>query len=199
MLIQMLEVAGGVSVVVVALAGFLGKMFFEREKKEMQASLEIIKGDIQSNNKEIQASLDKGLHVHKVQFENEYSIYQQAWNCLVEMRQNTLRLRPMLDRYDPNEDKNERIQKRLGNFGRAAEAYRDVIEKNKPFYAAEVYRCLFDVLDKCHTESIEYEQGDEPDPREYWEGQRKNHSEINKAIEQACESIRNRIWAISVI
>ena len=199
---ETLGLLGGVSVILTALFGILGKIWITRiadkEKGRIQEGLETLKGEIEQSNKMFQAILEKSIFVNKVQFEHEFKIYREVWEKLIELRYNTMRLRPILDTVDPSEPEEQIIKKRLTRFGEAAEAYRDVIEKNRPFYAEGVYTHLSDVLDKCHTESIDY-QYKQRDLKDYWESAQKNRNEIIDSIEKSCTSIRSRINDLSAV
>ena len=179
---EILGLLGGASVVITGLIAYLGK-----------TRLEAFKSNLTATNNKINAFIDRTTHVSKAQFDKEFEVYQEIWASMISFRQSTLTLRPMLDQAEP--DLKERIEK----FGQAFTIYRDLIEKNKPFYAESVYEKLYKVLDLCHTEAIEYQSKDDSNIKEYWQGQRKNHEAINTAIEDGCMSIRNRIENLSII
>lgn len=185
---EILGLLGGASVVITGLIAYLGN-----------TRLEAFKSNLAVANNKINAFIDRSTHVSKAQFDKEFGVYQEIWEAMIPLRQSTLTLRPMLDQTDPNQPEEERIKERLQKFGPAFMTYRDIIEKNKPFYAESVYEKLFKVLELCHTEAIEYQFKDDRNLKDYWEGQRKNHVAINKAIDDSCESIRKRIESLSVM
>jgi len=57
---------------------------------------------------------------------------------------------------------------------------------------------MYDVLDKCHAERIDYEYRERP-RKEYFEEARKNHQEIVESIDAACQAIRNRVSEVRVV
>lgn len=202
---QVLALLGGATIVLAALFGFIGKLWLlriiEREKSELQNKLAKVQSNLDQATKKFEAELQRSVHVDKVQFEHEFAIYQGVWSALVELRMATMRLRPTLDSIDPNEQnesKEERMRRRLKAFGERFESYRDLIEKNKPFYSESVYTGLMDVLEKCCGESIDCEYI-ERKGSEYFKEARENQAQIVEAIEATCNSIRSRIQEVKVV
>jgi hypothetical protein len=144
----------------------------------------------------LDASVQKTVHVGKVQFEHEYEIYKQAWEQLVALRHATTGLRPVMDTIDPQESKEDRMRKRVRSFAEAHNAFLDVIERNKPFYPASIYDALSKVRERCREELIDYEYVERPNG-EYYKEARESHEEIISLIDDACTSIRNRIAQVS--
>lgn len=203
---ELLKVAGGIVVVLGALSAFLGRVWINRianlETQAREEKLAELRSVFEKQNAELKAKLDVGLQrtvfIDKLQFEHEYTIYKQAWESLVVLRQATLRLRPTFDSTDPNESKEERMKRRKGAFVEPFNACRDAIEKSKPFYSENVYAALSEVLTQCHIEVIDFEYTERPN-KEYWAEARKNHESILKAIDAACQSIRTRIMEVRIV
>ena len=183
-----LGILGGGSAVLTALFVYFGNLRLERFKSELSET-----------NAKLKATLDSSVHVSKSQFDKEFSIYQQIWKSLVELRARTLSLRPVMDHHDPKETEDERVAKRLKAFGETFFAFRDVMEQNKPFYSIRVYQSLVEIFDLCHTESTEYQYKDPGWSKEYWESSRDNNKKIVDAIDACCELIRQRIASLSVV
>lgn len=202
---ELLKVAGGATVVIAGLSGFLGKVWIDRvakkEARKREAELTKLRSELEQQGKELQAQLDVSVqrivHVDKVQFEHEYEIYRKAWESLFDLRQATLSLRPMLDHVERNESKEERMHKRIGQFSKPHNKFLQVVEMNKPFYPEAVYSALGKVREKCREELISY-QYTERGHREYWEEASKNQEEILVFINSACEAIRTRISEVRV-
>ncbi len=192
---------GGAQVAVTALIGFLGKIWInylhEQHKGEFNVQIEKVKSELQKTHIELQASLNAQLHVHKVQFEKELQVYEEIWASLIEVRKETTKLRPLLDHINPEESEEERKRKRLVSFGEAFQVFLDKVNKERPFYAQEVYEKLQELIDLVQTEAIEYQhlKGDSAD---YWKKAMENSKQINELIETSCERIRSRIAKISV-
>ena len=182
-----LGVLGGTSAVLTGLFAYFGNLRLEKYKADLEAT-----------NTKLKGFLESSVHVSKVQFDKEFSIYQQIWVLLVALRAKTLSLRPVMDFGDPNETEEARMQKRLKSFGEAFFAFRDAMEENRPFYAHSVYECLCQIFDLCHTESIEYQYKEPGWSKDYWEKSRENNQKIIAEIDSCCELIRNRVSSLSV-
>lgn len=197
---ELLKVAGGATVLLAALSVFLSKIWVERiarrEGEDRDRRISELRSKIDAQAAELKAKLDasvqRTVHVSKLQFEHEYGIYKAAWERLFALRQATLSLRPTLDLYDPQETKEARMQKRMNAFTEPYNAFLDIVEKNKPFYPAAIYEALSAVLMKCHHELIDYEYVERPSS-EYYKEARRNHEEIIQVIESSCHAIRARI------
>lgn len=172
---ELLKVAGGAAVILAALSAFLGRIWINRiagrEAHARDERLTSLRAEFENQNAALRSALDARLQrtvlVDRVQFEHEYTIYKEVWACLYSLRQATLRLRPVMDYVDPNESKEDRIRNRIRAFAEPFHAYRDTIEKSKPFYSEHVYTALSSVLDKCHNEVIDFEYS-ERSSKEYW-------------------------------
>ena len=179
---------GGVSAVLTGLIAYLGSLRLEKYK-----------ADLQITNAKVKSLSDTSSYVSKTQFDKEFSIYQEIWIRLVDLRSKTLSLRPVMDNVDPNESEDERTQRRLKDFGESFYAFRDSIESNRPFYAYIVYESLNDVFTLCYEESIDYKCKDPDWSKEYWEKSRENNKKIVSAIDLCCEKIRERIGSLAVV
>ena len=187
---EVLVIAGGASVVVSGLAVVLGKIWVGRILKKLQAQLD-------ATNQSLKAELEKGLLVHKVQFEKEFKIYEELWSKLVELKKAALSLRPEFDMVDPKESEEERKAKRLTKFGDAIADFIDITDKNRPFYSEEVFRSMEKLWKLAHSEAIQYKHQD-PYADSYWDKAYKNREAILGEIESCCEQIRQRIGSVRV-
>ncbi|MDP1864310.1 MAG: hypothetical protein Q8K52_10440 [Thiobacillus sp.] len=202
---ELLKVAGGAAVLLAALSAFLGRIWMtriaSREAATRDSKLAELKASFERQGTELKARLDiavqRTVFVDKLQFEHEYKIYQQAWEHLFALRHATLALRPILDTFDPAENGEDRMKRRMGAFAAPHNTYLEVVHKNKPFYPEKVYAALDEVREKCRTEVDDYEYIERP-RKEYWAEARKNREEILTAIDAACEAIRTRIAEVRV-
>lgn len=198
---QVLAVAGGTSVVVSGLAAVLGKIWvgqvLNRENAEHQRQLTNLQAQLDATNERLRAELEKGLHIHKVQFEKEFKIYEELWSKLVELRKASLSLRPAMDMVDTKETEGKRKTKRLTRFGNAIAEFIDVTDKNRPFYSEDVYQSMEKLWKLTHSEAIEYKHLNPHDDK-YWDKAQKNREEILTEIEQCCKIIRGRIGSVRV-
>ncbi|PPT35163.1 hypothetical protein XarbCFBP8132_20765 [Xanthomonas arboricola] len=191
---QIIVALGGYAVVLAALFAIIGKIWVsrivERERSLLQRQLD-------ETNKRLQSELDRELHVGKAQFDLELNNYRAIWSCLVDLRTATLEIRPVMDFHDPNETKEERQRRRSRKAHEALVAVQEQVEKNKPFYAPDVYEKARGVIKACHKEAV-YSDYTERPHHEYWDEAMKNQKIILAAIEDACVAIRNRVWEARV-
>jgi hypothetical protein len=199
---QIMTLLGGITVVLAALFGFIGKIWLsriiEKEKNKLQTKILKIQNDLSVTNRKLEAELQRSVHVDKTQFDHEFKIYKEVWAALVDLRTATQRLRPTLDYVDPKQPKEELMRERIAAFAEPFNGYLDIIEKNKPFYSEKVYEALYEILKQCHGERVDYEYT-ERNQAEYFQEARANHEKMVQAIDEACEKIRERINEVKII
>lgn len=187
---------GGAGAIILACSTWLGKVWanriMEKEKAQYILELENIKNTLQGQR-------EKGLYIHRVQFEKEFEIYQEIWQSLVPAYEDVIALRPMLDRIDPQQSEEERISTRLDAFAKSFEPFRKIVHKHKPFYAPDVFSTLQKLITLFYHEALEYKQKDIKKPVEYWTSQKEYRDKIEKAIDECCEAIRIRIDSSKII
>jgi hypothetical protein len=192
---------GGVSVVLVGLASIIGKIWVDRTiekyKRDYSEQLKRVQSELDKTSRLLEAELQKGIHIHKIQFEKEFNLYGLIWEQLVQVRKNALSLRPILDTVDPGEPEEERMRRRLRELAESFNPFIDLVEKHRPFYPQEVYESLVRLIKQIHSEAIDYEYKERP-RSEYWREARTNQETIVKLIDDICESIRRRIAGINV-
>jgi len=200
-------------VVLFGLAAWLGKLWLARQlaierlalEKDMAGfrassdkSLKEFQSELDATKVKLSAALQHSVHVERVQFEHEFAIYKQVWEKLVPLRMVTMRLRPLLDERPANESQEDTMRKRIAAFVPAFEAFRDVVETNKPFDASDVYACLDAVMTQCYSERIDYEHV-ERGSADYFKEAKENRELIAAAIDATCEAIRSRISQVKVV
>ncbi|MGY1458610.1 hypothetical protein ACW5F0_08190 [Luteimonas sp. A534] len=191
---QLIAALGGYAVVLAGLFAIIGKIWvsriIERERSSLQRQLD-------ETNRRLQSELDRDLHIGKSQFDMELGNYKSIWACLVDLRAATLAIRPVMDFHDPHESKEDRQKRRMSKARDAFGFVQEQVEKNKPFYAPDVYEKAREVIKICHREAV-YSDYTERPQHEYWDEAMKNQELILAAIEDACVAIRNRIWEACV-
>ncbi|MBN2711979.1 MAG: hypothetical protein JXR97_06025 [Planctomycetes bacterium] len=194
---------GGGGAVVLAFSSFLGKLWSERllekerheHRKEMQAMQQ--EGGELLEGLRIQANRDS--LVHRLQFEKEFSLYEEIWGPLSNMALSLDVSRIVLfNTVASAENKTNRLHKTIKELDVFFEDYKRIVLSKKPFYPPE----LFDVLRK-----IEYLLADEytdllrsvsdgvfngsPDAHKKM---LETLKELNSFIDKVSEIIRSRIW-----
>ena len=190
-----LMVFGGVQLVLTSLVAWLGKVWLnrihERDKGEILSAVEKLKADLAATNQRLQATLDKGLHVHRVQFDVEYGAYRDVWDSLVDIANCALKLRPAMDTI-PNDRDAER-RRRLEEFDAANRVFAQKVHKMRPFYEQSVFVELLAFLKIVRTEAADYATERGAGGAEYWDRALKAADEIPARMEVVCDRIRSRI------
>lgn len=145
--------------------------------------LEAVKTDLASRS-----------HFSKIRYEEELKIYKEVWPLLIELRNATLSLRPIIDtKLEPGETDVQRKEKRAEPFSKALQAFWAKVESNKPFYPQEIWEQLNKWSDLAWSEAVGYQMTDARQHREYWDDAIKNRDAILKQIDTICEAIRSRL------
>lgn len=193
----LLQVANIFLLIIIGLLmrSYLPKYF--QEKGKNLATKEDI-GDITEKIEAVRAQYARQSHVQKLTSEKEFEILSEVWKTLVDLRQATHGLRPLLDRIDPNESEEERKERRLQKLSESYNALVGVVEKNRPFYSEGIYEALFKIMMIAADEADEYGYRDpyrRPPGPEYWRNALDNQRKILEAVDNVCDLIRERIVA----
>ena len=189
---------GGGAAIVIAAASWLAKVWAQRilaeDRERFRAETEkVLEG--------VRGEREKGVFVHRVQFETEFAAYRQIWRDLSAAVTAALRLRPMMD-FVPKDKKNEEIkQERLETFDTDYQRFVESVRENKPFVTAELDEPLSETIRILHTEAIEYAHLTESKSggKDYWESQQENAKKIQDQAETVCAKIRERVGLLVVI
>src|SRR5690606_24797417 len=98
-------------------------------------------------------------------------LHRRGWvsfTSAVTLRTATLAIRPVMDFHDPNESKEDRQKRRLLKAREALVSVQEQVERNKPFYAPDVYDKARAVIKVCHKEAV-YSDYTERPHHEYWD------------------------------
>ena len=135
--------------------------------------------------------------IHRYQFEKEFSIYTNLWAKLIDLRNTTASLRPVLDTIDStkNEEdiKKERLEKQYEKLIAVAESF----DKNRPFYSMEIYKEVNGLLNLSRSEAIDYQWNNKKETK-YWEDSQKSIKELVEAMDKISDLIRKRIEIVEV-
>ncbi|HHX8650519.1 TPA: hypothetical protein ACVO32_004407 [Vibrio diabolicus] len=198
---EVVELLGGVTLVLGGLFAFISKIWLsriiERNKSDLAIELKKLEQDLTSANQRLDAQLQHSVFVSQVQFDKEYRIYGDAWELLVELKIVTSQLRPIFDHIDPSQSEEERKAERYNQFIAPFNAFSTTLEKNKPFFSESVYAALIAVRNACYDESVDYKYGKSAD-RDYYEKAVENNRNIGKLVDLACEAMRLRLNEVQV-
>jgi hypothetical protein len=133
---------------------------------------------------------------HSFRYEKEYDVLGRLTELLVELRDASVGLRPVVDVRDPVLSADQVKQQRLARLYEAGISVYLESEKKRPFYPDDIYDSIQAILKVTHLESIEYRIKDpfkSEGLMEYWENAAKNQNAITQSVEEAMELIRNRV------
>ena len=136
--------------------------------------------------------------IHKIQFEKEFSIYSEMWGKLVDVKNATAELRPIMDQLDSgkteDEIKMERLIKLQNSFNEAARLF----QHNRPFYSKEIYNEVEKLLKTSRSEALGYQLKNKGDIK-YWEDAEKNVKLIDSSVDKISDLIRKRIQVVNIV
>lgn len=178
--------AGGIGA---AIIGSLGKLWvdrkLERERAKYDKELESLK-----------AKLAQKHTIHKLQFEKEFSIYLKLWEALVKLRDACADLVPGGKFVSGDESPEQRKEKESHELASAYVEVVRLVEKQRPFYAVEVYENASQLISKAWQQTVQagFGQG-QPVSRRY-EQMKDRVDEMSAIIDNIESSIRKRIGFI---
>lgn len=189
---------GGGAGIVFLLSSWLGKVWAsrllaqDREKfrEETEKVLESVRGE-----------REKGVFVHKVQFETEFLAYRAIWKSLSDVASSALRLRPVVDHMPVDKTREEIKRERLQEFGRYFNQFLEIVREYKPFVDSALDQPLQEMMRSVREESIDYEHSSESNAgiKGYWNKQKENTENIQRQADEVCSLIRERIGILVVI
>lgn len=184
--------------------GFLQKYFGKKGENlatkedisEITNKIETVKHDYARQLESTKAQLSAQISTHGFRYEKEYEVLSELTALLVDVRDASLSLRPVMDYRDPLKTEDEIKKERLQRFFDTKRALYISREKKRPFYPAQIYEAILAVEKVARTESITYQYKDPNSDRNfmsYWEEAEKNQKEIAHLAEDAMGHIRKRV------
>ncbi|WP_275063477.1 hypothetical protein [Enterobacter ludwigii] len=197
---KIINMLGGVSVVITGVVAYVGKLYFERYKATQEARNKELQANIDATNAGLKSKLENSVYVTKNQFDKEFSAYSNIWGAMFELKESVVNLRPPLDYIDKQETLEERKLRRLQKFKEAFNLLVTHVESNRPFLPVGIYTFIREFQRCCRKESIEYEHAClNEDGMRYWKDAEVNINEVLKNMDNVCEVIRERLHKLSVI
>lgn len=197
---KIINMLGGVSVVITGVVAYVGKLYFEKYKTTQEARNKELQASIDATNAGLKSKLENSVYVTKNQFDKEFSAYSNIWGAMFELKESVVSLRPPLDYIDKQEKLEERKLRRLRKFKEAFNSLVAHVESNRPFIPVDIYASIREFQQCCRKESIEYEHASLNDAgMRYWKDAEENIKEVLKNLDNVCEVIRGRLYKLSVI
>jgi len=184
------------------LAAVLGRIWMGRvlvrERSNMDVKLRLLQSELDGTKENPKSELDKDNLIHKVQFEKEFSIYEQIWESLIEVKYATLSLQPSFD-YSSDDEEAERSL-RLERLINSFREYGKAIDANRPFYAENVFAILERLWKVAQREGFDYSGTRmNNDYQRYWDRANRNRENILNLVDKCCSAIRARIGFVKVM
>lgn len=163
---------GSGAAVIFGLSSWLGKVWasriLENEKKEHQKEIEEYKANLSSQIDRIKMINEKALYISKVQYDKEFSIYQEIWVALSNCILSTQKLYPVFENVPLQEEAiNEFNDRKYNTFVENFNLYSNTIDKYAPFYSEDFYAGFIEIRNLCkrtgdifriYTYDIKYSQ-----------------------------------------
>jgi hypothetical protein len=171
-----------------------------REKGKNLATKEDI-SEITQKVESIKTDLATKQHFSRVRYERELKVYEELWPKLCELQAAVLSLRPGFSFSSAeNVSEEDKILEQKKRFREAHRSFGLAVNHSRPFYPAEVWNQLNELIKLCWGEAIEWGlfssrqlmQAKE-NREDYDEKAEKNADAINKQIDTICDVIRIRL------
>lgn len=163
---------------------------------EITSRIESVKLDHARQLESARAELSSQINTHGFRYEKEYEVLSELSALLVDVKDASLSLRPVMDFRDPDKSTDQIKRERLGKYYKALRALYVCREKKRPFFPEDIYQSIRSIEKESHTESIEYQYRDPMNGErylDYWEKAESNQKKITSLAEDAMDKIRERV------
>ncbi len=183
--------------IVVAIAALIGSWVssFFRKKGENLATKQDIAG-ITKEMESVKAVIGTKQYIHQIRYQNEYHIFEELMEKLVEVREIAETLRPVLDSWDPKKSESERKSERLEPYRKALRNLYIYFENKKPFIPENIYDGAKELIEIASKEGATYAHLSPENMGgriKYYEDAEKNVQTISGLADSVIQLIRNRI------
>lgn len=124
---------------------------------EITNKIENVKHEYARQLESTKTGLSAQLNTHGFRYEKEYEVLGELTALLVEVRDASMSLRPVMDFRDASKTEDEIKKERLQRLFDAGRALYLSCEKKRPFYPANIYKAILAVERKARSESIKYQ------------------------------------------
>ncbi|WP_100406690.1 hypothetical protein [Bacillus solitudinis] len=154
---------GGSGVILLGLSSWLGRIWatriLEKEKKEHTLEIENFKSQLQNKINVANSLIDKSVHVTKLQYDKEFSIYLEIWEQLSSCVVSTKKLYPSGVQNIPYDEKEleEFNKKKWAEFATNYNDFSNIITKYAPFYEEKLYEKFIELRNLCSRQGKIFE------------------------------------------
>jgi hypothetical protein len=190
--------------IVCALSAWLGSLWAgrigRREDNALQCQITELQAQLDREKTKLEGKVEKSVNVHKVQFEKEFTVYQELTLAAENLRVAFFTLRrKLLPLFDNDVAKKAYFKPLVEEFTNRYYTFRDSVYRNRPFFAKEVYAACDKLLDVLTKELIHQDfvplHGQEMPDAEIQELKNKVKAYTN----DLSDSIRSRIQSITIV
>ena len=169
--------------VIAGLSAWLGKVWANRilhqDRVRYETQMQTLLHDMRTRG-------EKELFVHRLQFEKEFEVYLGLWKELLHAGRAASEFREL------KSDSGKSREQQLEELRLAMNRFNDRVYDYRPFYAPRIYDLTADLLKKLRTVHSYSRDPRRADRRT--EDTEKLLDEINEAVPQICDAIRERIF-----
>jgi hypothetical protein len=178
--------------------GVVGKLIvdhlIQNSKAEHAKELAKLRSDLAATNDRLKSELDRTAHVHQIQFETEFKAISEIWERLMFMRSKYSHIEYQANLHAEEERPGASPTLLTGEykqFSDALSALKKTLFERKPFYAIEIYKKAFEIVEIAAREEDRMST-----PEERWRNQ--NVKVISDHSEQLGEVIRQRLQKLAI-
>ena len=189
--------------IVCALSAWLGKCWAARigrsDAAKLQEQITRLKDELERAQRVLSGNVERFVHVHKVQFEKEFLVYQDLMKHANRLRRAFFTLHQNLQPiFDKKEEAEAHFKPLRKDFAEAFTVTRDIIEENRPFYADKVFLQCDRLIELAVTElsSLSLSEGLGILTFKEIDRMKKELTQVHKDL---ADSIRQRLDTIVII
>jgi len=191
---------GGAGLIIVSCASWLGKVWanriLESDRRKYSEELERVRSELEASRRMLQAELDQVILVHRVQFETEFRVLADIWAKLAVLRSAMGALRPTMDVVSPDEDPDDRLNRRFATFERALHDFMRAVDDQSPFYPEDIFKELSVALQSAQHESVSVSLGKPEKTTDWYKEGAENFRVFRKSAETVSMLIRQRLESL---
>jgi len=166
----------------------------KEDVSEITTKVESVRNEHIAQIERLKADLTQQQTINRTQYEMELTAFREVWEALLPVHRAAARLRPMWDSgLEEGETEQSRKRERLAKFYESLVPFGDVVWRHRPFYPANVFDELSELLRLMQLEAVQYRVFDPNRKEDYWERAIENVDALNSQVNKVCDTIRVRL------
>ena len=129
----------------------------------------------------------------KSRFDFKTKILREVWEAVLFAKSLATNIDPILGFADPSEPRNERITRRLAEFGDAHVKAKRIVRFNSPFYPIPLHDLANKILLESELLGHHIGKASPTTLLNYWEIVEKSTETLNPLTDQLCDAIRQEV------